>query len=99
VRAYGNFRQKFIVDKLFSPVLKSQSSTGNGFELGSASEVPIMESPFPQEIVIQGGLRARVTRTADGNPRPRAYKPIDYRQEPDLLPQIDSVKRITEPAS
>ena len=52
--------------------------------------------------MIQGGLIPRVTRTADGFSRPNFDRNAGLKQEPDLLPQIDSGiarKKFMMPAS
>lgn len=82
LRAYADNRRKFITDKLFSPVLKSQGS--QGFEqVAVTSET--RNRDMVEEVIVQGGLRPRVTRTAEGGSRSRVGQRDN--NETQLLPE------------
>ena len=74
-------RKKYLADKLFSPVLGSNFSSQvsasayepsmppNPDEAGAGGHTDSL--PEAPQIILQGGLRPRVTRTAEGGSRPR----------------------------
>ena len=68
MRAYQDNRRKFITDKLFSPVLQSQSSQGFEQVMSDTRTIKhqdaIANQGMPLDSVVQGGLRPRNNRTA-----------------------------------